>query len=153
MRNVLSPEIPPATFEENLTDLIDKQERARDALIALMPSAPATEKEWLDLMAKPEIVEKLGFVLALATKNANWIAATTSGILGLLEQQLRHMPELGAHFREGHLRAEMSCTCGQCPSCAARTEMGEERARKALRTAMGPVKAPSLIDAQGRPLN
>ena len=143
-----------ATFEENLKKAIDVANAQRESLIDLMPSAPTTEDEWLATMTSPETQADLGYLLMLASKNATWINAIIAKIVSTISAAAPNsLAAVQAAAVVGQVRAEMSCTCGQCDTCLVRAKIGDEKTRDDLTKALSPKPERRIFGANGQRLH
>lgn len=142
------------TFDETLGAAIEAADALRDALIDLMPSEPETQPEWLATMTSRDIQEKLGYLLMLSSKNAIWVNATASRIVqAIAANSPKSLAEVQSAGVAGHVRAEMSCTCGQCDTCQVRAKFGDEETRKNLTAALTPKAQSRIVGPNGQTLH
>lgn len=153
MRNVVTNK-NTSTFDEALSAAIEAADALRDALIDLMPSAPETEAEWLNKMTEPGIQEKLGYLLMLSSKNATWVNAALTGIVqAIAANSPQSIAGVQSAAVAGQVRAELSCTCGQCDTCQVRARFGDEETRKNLTAALTPKTPSRIVGPNGQTLH
>ena len=150
MRTVLTKE-SVGTFDETLDAAIEAADALRDALINLMPSAPETESERLVTMTGRDLHEKLGYLLMLSSKNATWVNMTVTGIVQYVAANSpRSIAEVQSAAVAGQVRAEVSCTCGQCDTCQVRAKFGDEKTRGNLTEALTPKATSRIVGPNGQ---
>ena len=153
MRTILANK-DVGTFDETLDAAIEAADALRDALINLMPSAPETESERLATMTGRDLHEKLGYLLMLSSKNATWVNMTVTGIVQYVATNSpQSIAEVQSAAVAGQVRAEMSCTCGQCDTCQVRARFGDEETRKNLTAALTPNAPSRIVGPNGQQLH
>jgi hypothetical protein len=127
-------------FLSRLRAINEHAEAMRDDLIDLMPNAPKDETEWRAMMANPETLKELGALFMLLPKNASWVPSIATFILMAISEKAtaEEMAAAQESFLAGQVRVEMSCTCGQCPACATRKELGDEKAAESIAAGLRP---------------